>query len=165
VTADAKAVSPVMITFVRRGLLALTLIGIAATAFELSTEHHWNGLEQLIPWFALTALTVALVLAVLPGRGAQLLARVLALVVLGASVYGVLDHIAVNYNSGPLDQRFADTWESLSATQRWWYAFTKQVGPSPPLAPGVLAQTALLLLLATVMRGKRAEPEPTPAPV
>ena len=164
-TAGHKGVSPTMITFVRRSLLALTLIGIAATAFELNTEHHWNGLEQLIPWFALAALTVALVMAVLPGRGARLLATVLALVVLGASVYGVLDHITVNYNSGPLDQRFADTWESLSATQRWWYAATKEVGPSPPLAPGMLAQTALLLLLATLMRKKSAEAEPDPAPV
>ncbi len=149
-----------MITWVRRSLLALTLIGIAATAFELGTEHHWNGLEQLIPWFALAVLTVALVLAVLPSRGVRLLAGVLALVVLGASVYGVLDHITVNYNSGPLDQRFADTWESLSASQRWWYAATKQVGPSPPLAPGMLAQTALLLVLATVLRRKRAEEAP-----
>ncbi len=159
-SADDKAASPVMITLVRRSLLALTLIGIAATAFELSTEHHWNGLEQLIPWFALAALTAALVLAVLPGRGAQLLATVLVLVVLGASLYGVVDHVTVNYNSGPLDQRFADSWESLSATQRWWYAATKEVGPSPPLAPGMLAQTALLLLLATLMRRKRAKPEP-----
>jgi hypothetical protein len=105
-------------------------------------------------------LTAALVLAVLPGRGAQLLATVLVLLVLGASLYGVVDHVTVNYNSGPLDQRFADTWESLSATQRWWYAATKEVGPSPPLAPGMLAQTALLLLLATLMRRKRAKPEP-----
>ena len=154
-----------MTTLVRGGLLALTVIGILATAFELITERHWNGLEQMIPWFALAVLAVAVVLAVLPGRGAQLLARVLALVVLGASVYGVLDHITVNYNSGPLDQHFADTWESMSATQRWWHAATKQVGPSPPLAPGVLAQTALLLLLATVLRTKRAKPEPAPDPV
>ncbi len=153
-----------MVTLVRRSLLALTLIGIAATAFELSTEHHWNGFEQLIPWFALAALTVALVLAVLPGRGARLLAWVLALLVLGASVYGVVDHITVNYNSGPLDQRFADTWESLSASQRWWYAATKEVGPSPPLAPGMLAQTALLLLLATLMRRKRVQSEATSVP-
>jgi lysylphosphatidylglycerol synthetase-like protein (DUF2156 family) len=164
VTADYNAASTVMITFVRRSLLALTMIGIAATAFELATERHWNGLEQLIPWFALAALAVAVVLAVLPGRGAQLMATVFALVVLGASVYGVLDHITVNYNSGPLDQRFADSWDSLPASRRWWYAVTKQVGPSPPLAPGILAQTALLLLLASLMRRKRVKPEPTPAP-
>lgn len=144
-----------MITFVHRSLLALTLIGILATAFELTTERHWNGLEQLIPWFALALLVVAVVLTVLPSRGAQMLAGMLALVVLGASVYGVIDHIAVNYSSGPLDQHFAETWESLSAPQRWWYASTKQVGPSPPLAPGILAQTALLLLLAGFLRRRR----------
>jgi hypothetical protein len=161
VTADHKVASPVLIAFVRRSLLALTLIGILATAFELTTEHHWNGIEQLIPWFALAALVVAVVLAVLPSRSAQLMAMVLALVVLGASAYGVLDHILVNYNSGPLDQRFADTWESLSAPQQWWYAFTKQVGPSPPLAPGILAQTALLLVLASLMR-RKLQPAPVP---
>lgn len=153
-----------MITFVRRSLLALTLIGILATAFELTTEHHWNGLEQLIPWFALAVLAIAVVLTVLPTRGAQVLARVLALVVLGASVYGVLDHITVNYNSGPLDHRFAESWESMSATQQWWYASTKEVGPSPPLAPGILAQTALLLLLAGFLRRPRKDPESSTAP-
>jgi hypothetical protein len=144
-----------MITIVRRSLLALTLIGILATAFELATERHWNGFEQLIPWFALAVLAVAGVLAVLPGRSAQISARVLVLVVLGASIYGVYDHIAINYNSGALDYRFADTWDSLPATQRLWYAFTKQVGPSPPLAPAVLAQTALLLLMAGFLRRPR----------
>ena len=146
-----------MITFVRRSLFALTLVGILATAFELATEHHWNGLEQLIPWFALAVLAVAVVLTVLPSRSAQILARVLVLLVLGASVYGVCDHIAVNYNSGALDYRFAETWDSLSAAQRLWYAFTKHVGPSPPLAPGVLAQTALLLLMFSLLRRQRKD--------
>ena len=146
-----------MITFVRRSLFALTLVGILATAFELATEHHWNGLEQLIPWFALAVLAVAVVLTVLPSRSAQILARVLVLLVLGASIYGVCDHIAVNYNSGPLDYRFAETWDSLSAAQRLWYAFTKHVGPSPPLAPAVLAQTALLLLMFSLLRRPRKD--------
>jgi hypothetical protein len=155
-----------MITFVRRSLLALTGIGILATAFELITERHWNGLEQLIPWFALAVLAVAVVLTVLPGRGTQTLARVLVVLVLGASVYGVIDHVAVNYNSGALDQRFAESWDSLPAVQRFWYAFTKRVGPSPPLAPGVLAQTALLLLMAGFLRGpwKKAEEAPSAPP-
>jgi hypothetical protein len=152
-----------MITFVRRSLLALTAIGILATAFELITERHWKGLEQLIPWFALAVLVVATVFTALPGRGVQVLARLLVLVVLGASIYGVCDHIAVNYNSGALDYRFADTWGSLSLVQRLWYAATKQVGPSPPLAPGVLAQTALLLLLAGLLRRPRDGSE-SPAP-
>ena len=82
--------------------------------------------------------------------GASSTSRVLALVVLGASIYGVVEHVLVNLGSGALDQRFANSWDGLSLLQRLWLAATKIVGPAPPLAPGVLGQTALLLLLATV---------------
>jgi hypothetical protein len=85
------------------------------------------------------------------GRGVTA-ARVLALLVLGASIYGVVDHILVNFDSGALDQRYADTWDTLPVVERLWYAVTKTVGPAPTLAPGVLGQSALLLLLATVGR-------------
>jgi hypothetical protein len=146
---DADTVSS-GVTIVRRGLLALTAIGILAAAFELATERHWNGLEQLIPWAALAVLAVATVLVVLPGERGVTAARVLALVVLAASGYGVITHIVVNYDAGGLDQRYAGVWDSLPLLQRWWYALTKTVGPAPTLAPGVLGQTALLLLLSTL---------------
>jgi hypothetical protein len=133
-----------------RGLIALTVLGILAAAFELATERHWNGLEQLIPWAALAVLAVATVLVTIPGRRGVTAARVLALLVLAASIYGVITHIVVNYDAGALDQRYADAWDSLPRLQRWWYATTKTVGPAPTLAPGVLGQTALLLLLATL---------------
>jgi len=44
---------------VRRGLYALTVIGILATAFELATVRHWLDIEQLIPWVALVVLAIA----------------------------------------------------------------------------------------------------------
>lgn len=135
---------------VRRALVALTAAGILAAAFELYGERHWNGPEQLVPWVALGVLAVATALALLPGRGTTSTVRVLALLVLGASAYGVIEHVLVNHGSGALDQRFADTWDSLPALTRWWYAASKEVGPAPTLAPGVLGQTAVLLLLATV---------------
>ena len=135
---------------VRRALVALTAIGIAAAAFELYSERHWNGPEQLVPWVALAVLAVATMLVLLPGGGARTAARVLALLVLAASAYGVVDHVLVNYGSAVLDERYADTWDSLPALTRWWYAASKQVGPAPTLAPGVLGQTAVLLLLATI---------------
>jgi len=135
---------------VRRGLIALTAIGILAAAFELATERHWNDFEQLVPWAALVALAVATVLVTIPGKRGVTATRVLALLVLAASIYGVITHIVVNYDAGALDQRYADTWDSLPVLQRWWYATTKTVGPAPTLAPGVLGQTALLLLLATL---------------
>jgi hypothetical protein len=144
---------------VRGALFALTVVGILATAFELASERHWNNSEQLVPWVALAVLTVATVLAALSARGAQLIARILVLAVLGASAYGVLDHIAVNHDSGPLDYRYADSWQSMPATRQWWYAATKTVGPAPTLAPGVLAQTSLLLLLAGLIKLPPREPE------
>jgi hypothetical protein len=67
----------------------------------------------------------------------------------------VLEHILTNFNAGELDQRFADTWDSLPLLERGWYAVTKTVGPAPTLAPGVLGQTALLLLLATLCNARR----------
>jgi hypothetical protein len=135
---------------VRRGLFALTMVGIAATAFELASERHWNGLEQLVPWVAIALLVVATALALLPGDRGTAAARVLALVVLAAAAYGVLEHVRVNLHAGGLDQRFADTWDSLPLVERLLYAVTKTVGPAPTLAPGVLAQVALLLLIATI---------------
>lgn len=140
---------------VRHGLVALTGIGILAAAFELFSEHHWNGVEQLVPWVALAALAAATALVLLPGGSGVGAARVLALLVLGASVYGVVDHVLVNYGSGPLDERFADSWDALPPLTRVWYAASKEVGPAPTLAPGVLGQTALLLLLATVGAPRR----------
>ena len=148
---------------VRRGLLALTVITILAAAFELATVQHWHDFEQLIPWLALTVLAVATVLSLLPGGWARIAARVLALLVLGASMYGVIDHTLVNYDSGPLDYRFADTWESEPSAQRWWYAFTKTVGPAPSLAPGVLGLAAMLLLLASLLDTRRRTAENNPA--
>ncbi len=145
---------------VRRGLIALTWIGILATAFELATERHWNGLEQLTPWAALAVLAVATVLVIIPGDRGVTATRVLALLVLAASIYGVITHIRANYNAGVLDQRYADSWDSLPVLQRWWYAATKAVGPAPTLAPGVLGQTALLLLLATLTGRGHHSPAP-----
>lgn len=148
------------IVLVRRGLVALTVVGILSTAFELASERHWNDVVQLIPWLALAVLTVATALFLLLDGGGSAVVRVLALVVLAASVYGVLEHVLANFQAGELDQRFADSWESLPLLEKGWYAITRTVGPAPTLAPGVLGQTALLLFLATLCTAPRVR---TPA--
>jgi hypothetical protein len=76
-------------------------------------------------------------------------------------LFGVLEHALVYYDSGPLDQRFADTWDVLSPWLRWWYAITRTVGPAPTLAPGMLGQAAVTLMLATI--GSRATSSEVPA--
>ncbi|MEQ4715551.1 hypothetical protein [Nonomuraea sp. B19D2] len=144
---------PMSPALIRRALLALTAIGVLGAAFELTTEQHWKSAEQLIPWGALAFLGVA-VLLMLVKDSLRLAAavRLIALAVLVASAFGVYAHVAANYDAGPLDQRYATTWDALSAVTRWWYALTKAVGPAPPLAPGMLGQSALMLLLATLLR-------------
>jgi hypothetical protein len=63
--------------------------------------------------------------------------------------------VLVNFHAGELDQRFPDTWDSLPLLVRAWYAITKTVWPAPTLAPCVLGQAALLLLLATLCNAPR----------
>lgn len=141
---------------VRTGLIALTVISILATAFELASERHWNGIEQLIPWVALGILTVATgLLAGGPVRAVPAV-RVLAVLILAVSAYGVVTHVLVNHDAGPLDALHGPGWDALPAVQQWWYALTKTVGPAPVLAPGVLGQASLLLLLASLTGPRRA---------
>ena len=149
-----------VVVLVRCGLVALTAVGILATAFELATERHWNGIEQLVPWIALVVLAVALALLLIPDSRGVPAARMLAVLVLGAATYGVVDHVVVNYESGALDQRYSESWETLPVVQQWWLAVTKTVGPAPTLAPGVLGQSALLLVLASACSTRRREVEP-----
>lgn len=149
---------------VRRGLLALVLISIMGAALELAAERHWQTLEQLLPWGALALLTLALaMLAIDRPQGAVSTVRVLALAVLLVAAFGVYAHVSANYDAGLLDQRYADTWDALSPLTRWWYAVSKSVGAAPPLAPGMLAQSALLLLLATLTRARTNAKTPDPA--
>ncbi|MCF6468920.1 hypothetical protein FAF44_11055 [Nonomuraea sp. MG754425] len=137
----------------RLGLLALVAIGIVGAALELAFERHWATPVQLIPWVALALLGVALVLLLLRDAGPVLtVVRVLATMVLLASAYGVFMHVSVNHGMGAMDPE----WDSFSPLTQWWYALTKSVGMAPPLAPGMLAQSALLLLLASLTRRRAA---------
>ncbi|MFB9207327.1 hypothetical protein ACIBIZ_49545 [Nonomuraea spiralis] len=143
---------------VRLGLFALVALGILGAALELAFERHWQTWQQFIPWVALLALAAALVLLALDASRLTLkTVRGIALVVLLASAYGVYAHIAANHDMGAFDPRYADTWETLSPLTQWWYALTKSVGPAPPLAPGMLAQSALLLLLTSLAPARAKE--------
>ncbi|TMR22401.1 hypothetical protein ETD86_11750 [Nonomuraea turkmeniaca] len=138
----------------RFGLLALVAIGIAGATFELAFERHWESPTQLIPWAALGVLTLALILLAFGGSPRTVtVVRVLALVVLLTAAYGGFVHVSVNYGAGGSDSE----WSTLSPLTQWWYAATKTVGFAPPLAPGMLAQSALMLLLAS-LTSKRREP-------
>lgn len=144
---------------VRRGLTAQVLIGIAVGAFVLATETRWGSPAHFLPWGLLVVLLLALLLAMLPGGRGVMPARMLAILVLGVSLYGVVEHVLANYAAGPADPTVGRVWESIPVFTRWWLAATKGVGSAPPLAPAALGQIALGLLLITVTapRGRHSD--------
>jgi hypothetical protein len=151
--ADATGVDddPATIARLRRGLLLIALATIVGTVVELAMQKHWTQPVQLVAWAALVALLVAVVLLLRPPSGASVrAARALAGLVCVTALFGVLEHIDGNYEAGPLDARYADTWDAMSEVSRWWAATIQAVGPSPALAPGVLVLAALCVLVASI---------------
>lgn len=145
--ASTDAAAPVL----RRGLLGLAALTVAGLCVELAVEHHWTQPMQLVAWAALavTLLAVVLVLGT-PSPGRVRLARILAIIVMLSALLGSREHIESNYESGELGQVYGDRWDTLPQSTRWWLAVSKTVGPSPPVAPGALAQAGLCVLLATL---------------
>jgi hypothetical protein len=135
----------------RRGLLwvaGLTTLGIAV---ELGMERHWTQPIQFVAWGAVIVAAVAVgLLARARSRAGVRLARILAVAVVLSAAMGIWQHVYANYDAGPLDFHYTETWDSLPEATRWWLALTKSVGPSPPLAPAALAQAGLCVLLATL---------------
>ncbi|MGQ0573190.1 MAG: hypothetical protein ACT4RN_03180 [Pseudonocardia sp.] len=139
----------------RVGVLALAGIGTLGAAYELAVERHWGGLAKNVPWLAVVALAVAVGTAFAARAGSPrlvLVTRVLAVLVLGASVYGIAMHVLENMHSGHLGPRYGPEYKQLPRIERLWLGMTKTVGDAPPLAPGMLGQSALLVLLGTLGR-------------
>jgi hypothetical protein len=146
-SALAESPAPVL----RRGLLWLAALTSLGLAVELGVERHWTQPIQLVAWVAVAAILVAAALmGRAPTRRRVRLAQILAVVVVLSAALGIWEHVYSNYDAGELDRRYASTWASLSEPTRWWLAVSKSVGPSPPLAPGALAQAGLCVLLAAV---------------
>ena len=135
----------------RRGLLGLGALTTGGIAVELAVEHHWTSPSQQLAWLALGVVALALALLVgTPSRTRVRAARGLAIAALIGAAWGIWAHVESNYDAGELDFRYTDSWASLPEVTRWWLAVSKTVGPSPPLAPGALAQAGLCALLATL---------------
>jgi hypothetical protein len=117
----------------------------------LAADRHWTTPIQFVAWAALVVTAVAIVLVATARSAAPVrLGRILAVVVMPSAVLGIWEHVESNYDAGELDFEYASSWETLSEPARWWLAASKTVGPSPPLAPGALAQAGLCVLLATL---------------
>lgn len=133
----------------RQAFTWLAVTGIVGTALELAMLRHWTSSSQLVAWAALVALAVALALTTIRPIAARLRAgRAVAVAVALSAAFGVFEHVDANYAAGPLDFRYADRWGTMSVISRWWAAATGAVGPSPALAPAILAQAAVFVWLA-----------------
>ncbi len=134
----------------RRGVLALALIGATSGLVELGTLRHWNG-TQLIPWIVFIVM-IAMTgwIALRPSRPIIRIARPVSVLAVVSSAFGIYQHISENYSTAPLDRSFGPKWESMSMAARVWHAASGSVGPSPLLAPGLLAQVGICVLLATM---------------
>ncbi|MGE3289519.1 MAG: hypothetical protein AB7J32_25940 [Pseudonocardia sp.] len=139
-------------TLIRYGVLALAAAGTVGAAYELAAERHWGSPLKMIPWVAVIALAVSVVTALSPAPRMVLVTRVLAAAVLGASLFGIAYHVLENLHAGHLDPAFGLGFKELPRLEQIWYAATKTVGEAPPLAPGMLGQSALLVALSTLGR-------------
>jgi hypothetical protein len=135
----------------RKGLIALVGLGIVGTVIELLFLRHWGSAGQAIVWPALAFLAAGLgTLTMRPSPRSIRAARAIALGVAAIALVGVGFHVSENLTAGPLDRNFAASWASMSPLEQWWQAVTGGVGPAPTMAPGMLLQLGLSLLLATV---------------
>lgn len=136
-------------------LLALALASGVFVAVELAALRHWNATDQLIPFVVLAIMMVsALVLAIVRGRFGVVQARLVALITVGASLFGLFEHVSSNLDTGVLNSRY--DWAALSGWEHVWLATSGAVGGSPALAPLALALAGILLGLSTLGRTVRA---------
>ena len=137
-------------TLLRWGILALAALGAAGAALELLLLKHWTTVGMVFGCVDVAACAVAIALAAGGARRAVVAARWLAVVGFALAVIGVVLHVNGNWAAGPADGTLGAVWATLPLVERLWDAATGVVGKAPPLAPGALAETSLLVLLATV---------------
>lgn len=131
------------------GLAALSNVGIG---LELIVSRHWGTRIQLVPW-AMIVLTLASIALIWPvhARWRTHVARVVSAIVAGAAGLGVYEHVRSNYQTAPLQSRFAEKWSTMSTISKVWEAATGGVRQgSPPLAPSAMMVAAILVWIATV---------------
>ena len=135
----------------RRILLGLAAATVVGTAIELAMLRHWDGVDQLIPWVMLLVLGAAVAAQWFrPSAAVTRAARAVGFVSFACGAFGAFEHIKGNYDSAPLDFRYAPKWEAMGLLERLWTATTGGVGEVPAFAPAILALSGACLLFATV---------------
>ena len=148
----------------RRGLVALAVIGTVGVAVELVLLRHWKGAGQVAGWAGVVGLAAALfaVRAIRSPRAVTAV-RALAGIALLVGLVGMALHVHANYEWGPGDSVYGATWATTALPVRLFLAATDTIGKAPAVAPGAISFVALTLLLATFRLPARAATTPDPA--
>lgn len=128
-----------LVSFIRRALLAILVLGLVGTEIELFLLQHTDGFWQLVPVIVVgAALAVVLWCAVSPSAAALATLRTTMGVFMIAGIVGVIQHFTGNIGyekeSNP----------GLSGAELYRLA---AMGSTPLLAPGVMLQLGLVGLL------------------
>jgi len=146
----------------RRGLVALAMIGTAGVAVELVLLRHWKGAGQVAGWAGVVGLAAALLAVRAIGSPRAVTAvRALAGIALLVGLVGMALHVHANYEWGPVDSTYGATWETMALPVRLLLAATDTIGKAPAVAPGALSFVALTLLLATFRLPAQAAATPS----
>jgi hypothetical protein len=98
----------------RRGMVALTALGLSGTLVELSILRHWTNPQEIVPWVVLILTgVITWFLAFQPSPRVVRAARIAGLGLAAANVYGAFIRIAVNLNAAVLDGTVGPTWDTL----------------------------------------------------
>lgn len=124
-------------TFVRRGLLAVLLLGIVGMAVELLLLAHYEALDQLIPLgLALAGLATLGWVTAAPGPASVAATKAVMAGFVVSGAVGVWLHFQANAEF----QRDIDP--ALAGLELFWTVV--QAKAPPALAPGVMVQLGLL---------------------
>ena len=138
----------------RAALLLLVALSVVGIAVALAFEQHWHGTWQLVPWATLGGVSIALaVLLVRTTRATVWFARVLAVLVILATVLGVWRHFDENHHTALLDARYSERWDTMSTGARLWEITKGSVGHVPVPAAGALVPIGVALAMATIGLG------------
>lgn len=134
----------------RRGLLALSALGVVGTLVELSVLRHWQTASEPTPWpiLILAGLMIQGVW-LRPTRRRVSSARWIGLILALAGIYGLVVHVVANMATAPLDGTVGPIWDGLTVWGQVWMASTGGVGPAPPLSAASITPTGLARAPAT----------------
>lgn len=144
-----------VLPLIRRGVLAVLVLGCVGLIGELMLLEHYSEINQLPPLILCAAMVIAAI-AHWFGNGRKSLRalQVIALLMVFAGALGVYFHGEENYGHA---RRDAEEYGDPTTGAAFWKTVVQ--GDAPALAPGTLIQFGLLALLATYRHPALKRPE------